>query len=258
MASVRRGKADWYIKNGLAVCVCEDPFSFQLLYEPAGLGQNGQGYNLQKIENQCVGCSATDRLVRFCVVPHSFRSLLPHKFKAFSSHDILLVCKGCFRAASEAVARRRQQLLREHNIVDGGAGIYAVDMEMKPFRDAAKILCLGEASRRCKKWSNVPQHIVDEKLGLLRRWLGKADDEAVTEEEIKSVAGIAVKSIADDYVSAERQLFARLQLLDTPDLEARCQAFVVSWRQLFLDCVHPRYLPSGWDVNHVVGADRGD
>mmetsp|Transcript_138443 Transcript_138443/g.265647 ORF Transcript_138443/g.265647 Transcript_138443/m.265647 type:complete len:514 (-) Transcript_138443:34-1575(-) len=246
MASVRRSKADWYIRKGLAVCVCEDPFSFQLLYEPTGLGQIGSSYNLQKLMNQCVSCSSADNLVRFYVVPHSFRAILPLKFKAYSSHDILLLCKGCFRPAAQAVARRRQQLLRQHGIADGGKGIIRVDWDKKKYCDAARVL--GKAK--------VPQDVRQEKLALLRNWFGKADEEAVTEEEIQLAAGLEVKSAADDYVSAERQLFAKLQLLDAPDSEARCQDFVVSWRQLFLETLHPQHLPARWDVNHVVGEDR--
>lgn len=29
--------------------------------------------------------------------------------------------------------------------------------------------------------------------------------------------------------------------------------FCQRWRQVFIDCIHPRYLPSGWDVMHRYG-----
>ena len=41
---------------------------------------------------RCVGCGDRDHLVRFSIVPHVFRALLPLRFKEHSSHDIVLLC----------------------------------------------------------------------------------------------------------------------------------------------------------------------
>jgi len=117
----------------------------------------------------------------------------------------------------------------------GGQGIFSIDWDKKKCRDAAIIL----------RKPNVPQDVVEQKLTILREWLGKNSGEAVTEDEIVSAAGLVVKVVAETYVPPERQLFTKLQLLDAPDSEIRCQAFVVSWRQLFLDTLHPQHLPAG-------------
>jgi hypothetical protein len=46
-------------------------------------------------DNICVVCGASDGLMKYYVVPHSYRRKLPQRYKSHHSHDIVLLCVPC-------------------------------------------------------------------------------------------------------------------------------------------------------------------
>ena len=71
-----------------------------LRFTPGGLGNSEEPWLLAPKENACVGCGVSQEvspsgLIRWSVVPPSFRSLLPESHKSRDSHDIVLLCRGC-------------------------------------------------------------------------------------------------------------------------------------------------------------------
>jgi hypothetical protein len=66
-------------------------------------------------EGEAAGRAAAG-LIRWSVLPHSMRRLLPAEHKAHDSHDIVLLCGGCHRLVEAPYARWRRQLFAAHGI----------------------------------------------------------------------------------------------------------------------------------------------
>lgn len=55
-------------------------------------------------------------LIRWSVLPHSMRRLLPEDHKAHDSHDIVLLCGACHRRVEAPYARWRREIMAAHEI----------------------------------------------------------------------------------------------------------------------------------------------
>jgi len=137
--AAKRGR--WYLAKGLASLLPEgDPLAAQapgrtirLHFEPGGPGNAAEPWLLAGKRNACVGCGgeaggggegrggdgsrcgadgAAARLVRFSVVPHAFRRHLPDPMKSRDSHDLVVLCVGCYGVLEPAYERHRQHLYR--------------------------------------------------------------------------------------------------------------------------------------------------
>ncbi|CAE7765707.1 EXD2 [Symbiodinium sp. KB8] len=254
LANVSHAKAAWYVKMGLAHNVegasSEVLSTVKLNFEPKGVGHAGDAFYLQVMENQCVGCGAKDHLVRFSIVPHVFRALLPRRFKEHSSHDIVLLCHSCYIPASTASQNRRQRLLADAGQRDasapGAKGRFRVDECKLRARGAAAALRHA-----------LPNEVREEKEAILRDFLGKLPGAALTKEEVEQVRVLDVKEAVEGYVSPEVACAKHLRITeacteDAESSEARCFQFVLDWRQTFLDSVKPQYLPAGWDLHRSI------
>ena len=87
MCRLSRGRAEWYVKRGLAKYADGGAHEVTLTFEPNGLGNSAEPWLLAPKDNACVGCGveqacASDGLMRWSVVPPSFRSLLPEAHKS--------------------------------------------------------------------------------------------------------------------------------------------------------------------------------
>lgn len=71
--------------------VSEDPFIFQLEFEPKGRGDAGK----EPKENKCVKCGAEDNLTRHHVVPYFLRKMMNPENKDHRSDDIVPLCSSC-------------------------------------------------------------------------------------------------------------------------------------------------------------------
>lgn len=86
-------KAHNYLKKGIAKIISEDPFVFQLLFEP-----NGKGVPNQKPrENKCLGCDSSENLTRHHIIPYVFRKHMPLEMKEHKSEDVAPLCEDCHR-----------------------------------------------------------------------------------------------------------------------------------------------------------------
>ncbi|CAK0868489.1 unnamed protein product [Prorocentrum cordatum] len=251
-------KADWYLKEGLGVEVESlDPGIHKVVrlnFTPKGVGHAGDAYYLQTMENCCVGCGASEDVIRYSIVPPVFRSLLPLRFKEHSSHDIVLLCPACFAPASDAAQRLRRRHLGECGLEEPHAARYRVDQERMKARSAAFAL-------RCPR---LPDEVRAAKERVVREFLGRCpeDPDPLSQEDIEQVSGMETRNLVEGYVSPEVACAARLGLLeragadveggDPAALERRCFEFVVGWRRCFLESVQPRHLPKAWDLHRSL------
>jgi len=141
--AAKRGR--WYLAKGLASLLPEEDLlaaqapgrTIRLHFEPGGPGNAAEPWLLAGKRNACVGCGgeaggggegrggdgsrcgadgAAARLVRFSVVPHAFRRHLPDDMKSRDSHDLVVLCVGCYGVLEPAYERHRQHLYRRHGV----------------------------------------------------------------------------------------------------------------------------------------------
>jgi len=86
-----RSKANSYIKKELGRIISEDPYIFQLLFEPKGKGNPDYGPR----ENKCVRCNTEENLTRHHIVPYSFRREFLPEFKDHRSEEVVPMCRKC-------------------------------------------------------------------------------------------------------------------------------------------------------------------
>ncbi|EFJ44336.1 hypothetical protein VOLCADRAFT_106481 [Volvox carteri f. nagariensis] len=123
-------KLRWYLNKGLAVQVCEDPPTIQLLFEHQNTDQKlgeqlgghratgregvreGEGgtddFYTQSKSNRCVGCGCSSHYLRYRVLPACYRRHMPSALKSHRSHDVVLLCIDCHELAQ----KRQRRLLK--------------------------------------------------------------------------------------------------------------------------------------------------
>lgn len=233
IATVRRKRAEYYIRHGLATLISEDPFEFQLLFEPK---------NMERVEhheerlNRCVGCGKDDNFMRFHIVPNAFRSLL---ICARDYHDIVLLCRTCFFSADKAAQQRWSVLLKEHGVSSAG-GKYLADKVNVAIAKLAWLLLDSRLPSTCRS----------QKLDELRKHLGRDCNDIITDEELRQLSKLKRTCVNPAWRSPEAHVVSAMQLIDGPGCEERAHDFVVAWRQDFLQAVQPKCLPPGWSVDH--------
>ncbi|EFJ44334.1 hypothetical protein VOLCADRAFT_95512 [Volvox carteri f. nagariensis] len=121
-------KLRWYLNKGLAVQVCEDPPTIQLLFEHQNTDQKlgeqlgghratgregvreGEGgtddFYTQSKSNRCVGCGCSSHYLRYRVLPACYRRHMPSALKSHRSHDVVLLCIDCHELAQKPLARQ--------------------------------------------------------------------------------------------------------------------------------------------------------
>lgn len=246
MCRLSRARAEWYISRGLARRAEDGTNAITLLFTPNGLGNAQEPWLLAPKANACVGCgvaqeAAAEGLMRWSVVPPSFRSLLPEEHKSRDSHDIVLVCLACHDKLVRPYAQHRTALLAAHRIPADTARVYD-DAALVRLRSAARAL-RGKAAAR---------------LPVARR----AELEAAvcahygvspppSSELLATAANVEVKVEVPGWVAPEAKLMEGLLALpNDSDRSAALHGLQVAYRRTFVDALSPQHLPEGWDVEH--------
>jgi len=127
--TVSVNKAEWYVKEGLALVVRDgvknDDGTYtgrviQLKFQPnldrgeedRALRPDNEFFAADK-ENCCVVCGADEPpggVVRFFVVPQAYRKFFPREFVNHNSFDIVLVCVSCMKRVNVVYEAERKRL----------------------------------------------------------------------------------------------------------------------------------------------------
>ena len=143
MCRLSRARAEWYVQRGLATRNA-DRNAITLTFTPNGLGNSQEPWLLAPKDNACVGCGVAqeedpDGLMRWSVVPPSFRSLLPEEHKSRDSHDIVLLCRTCHAAVVGPYGAHRARLFADNGI-DADTARTVEDPQLSRVRSAARAL----------------------------------------------------------------------------------------------------------------------
>lgn len=73
-------------------------------------------YFQQTKDNVCVLCSGDSALVRFAVVPMTYRKCFPSVYMSHNSYDLLLLCTSCFARSRGVYDAERQSVAEDYGI----------------------------------------------------------------------------------------------------------------------------------------------
>ena len=261
MCRVSQKRAEWYCSKGLAALEAGTPRTIRLAFEPRGLGNAGEPWLIEPKANACVGCGVAQRcgggggdggggggggggaeLIRWSVVPHSFRRLLPEEMRSRDSHDIVLLCRRCHQKVERPYAERRSELFAARGIREDTARVVDAP-ELARVKSAARLLG-GSAAVRAR----VPARRLAELEAAVAAHFG-VDAAALTPERVAEAAALDTKVVREGYVAPEAQLVARLREAGGGG-DGALRELTVGYRRLFVDALAPSHLPAGWSVEH--------
>ena len=251
-------------------------------------------YNSSFKFNRCVGCGAEHDYMKHYIVPHSYRTLFPDHFKTHLPHDIVLLCASrCqLRAQQETHhrmkeleerERQRQTLSRDLHPTSGQAEI--VDRYKDRVRSAATALLRWKAKLPDRQIEQYERLVCDwvRNSDTLLEDVGSAGDLSKDRNEaggsdydsskpslqqLEIASMLQCRSPNPHYVSGAELVVNALKTKPAVNKdnggsaddyvfdEEALAKFVRDWRRLFLDEIHPQFLPNGWSVDAPVQSDH--
>lgn len=226
MCYTNKKRADWYVRRGLAKWISD--YSFQINFEPKGIGKKHISFYNEVLVNRCVVCGEDkmENLNKHHVVPRVFRSRFPNKYKNFNHHDIVAICIKCHENYEMIANDYKKKLLAEKGIVINS-------LKEKIVNDNKKIISTRKLLEQIKDGKINGHQIPKERLAILKE---------ISEKEIIEVDNKKEVSWADELVGTIKN---KEQLFD----------FVKGWRQHFIDTMNPLYMPKTWSVDHPLEED---
>ena len=233
--------------------------------------------------NRCVGCGAEQDYMKHYIVPYSYRTLFPDRFKTHLPHDIVLLCaKRCHWRAQQQVHHRmtalEEQLRRQrhHHTHDATTALSAsssssahaelVDFDMQRVRSAATALLQWKA--------HLPEHQIQKYNHRVCAWVApdnatdsnnSSESSEPTQEQLEAASRLECRSPNPHYIPGAVLVVDSLKVRaannkdEDDDLlfdEVALSEFVRDWRRHFIDVVRPQCLPTGWSVDAPVQSDH--
>lgn len=227
MCRIRHSKANWYVGQGLAEQIEDEPRKIQLKFKPKGLGNqvNPHPFYFQSKKNICVVCGSEKNLTRHHVIPSCFSKYFTRMEKV--GHDVVLMCLDC-HAAYEIKARVLYRKLCEDNGIEYSSNdFYRYDRNK------------GHVSGRCntilRHRDKIPPDRLKEMLKVVSDFLGREP----TNEDLENLRDM------QSYYRLDMPNFGKT-LFDKMGSRELC--FV--WRRHFVEEANPQFLPDFWSIDH--------
>jgi hypothetical protein len=230
-------------------------------------------YNTAHKKNICVACGASDGLMRHYVVPYSYRRLLPTKFKSHLPHDVVLLCLDCHLVADHGGIQRREWTYERSYRTDSESARPTIpNPHLRRVKSCAQAL-----------WKHRPKLPPDRLLKYEQVVADYLSSLPKQDEETEGRHGIATTTRqlrqnepqTQQHEPLSNEVLQKLvvQTLETTDrpnpkyvpisvlvvnaleTDTDVTQFIKSWRQLFVETLQPRYLPTGWSVDSSVEND---
>ncbi|CAH1783562.1 unnamed protein product [Owenia fusiformis] len=228
-------KAEWYILKGLGEKVCDDPFTVKLNFEPSGRPESGENYYLAEKLNICVVCGSEDSYIRKNIIPKEYRKYFPPIMKEHKSHDILLLCTACHEMSGIHDFQLRERLAAECDAPIGSMENvkYQQDSEVQKVKSSAKAL------KNCR--DQIPHYRVIELEDIIRDYYNvKLIDDDILTKAFNMETRVENKEFVPH---GKKVVKAKME-------HGGLMQFEKLWRQHFLDCMRPQFLPKLWSVEH--------
>ncbi|XP_077295097.1 exonuclease 3'-5' domain-containing protein 2-like [Arctopsyche grandis] len=236
-----RKKAEWYVEKQLADMVCEDPFTIQLRFEPAGrsVGEVGSFYKNPR-KKACVVCGSSHSYLKKNVVPKEYRRFFPAIMKDHSCHDVLLMCLDCHQLSNMRDQLMRTQLANMCNapIMNSEQPKIVEDHDIKKLRSAARALLITSSKH------NIPAERKLELEKYILKFFPSAEE--ITEDLLLSACDLEHRTENSLYESHGKIVVD--YFIQNPGGLLELEKM---WREYFLESMSPQFMPEFWSVTHT-------
>jgi exonuclease 3'-5' domain-containing protein 2 len=208
----------------------------RLNFEPSGraVGEVGEYYRSIK-ENRCVVCGKDENLIRKNVVPREYRKFFPNVMKDKTSHDILLLCINCHQRSNIADLKMRQILQTKCDAPLNG------DVSEEDLTATKELKNQQRIARALFKGEKIPEPRKEELRILLQK---SFPNQEITEEFLRNLLSKEAQN-SNPNTTSHGEIVVQ-QFKETEGLVHLEKL----WRQHFLDCMQPKFMPQLWNVNH--------
>jgi exonuclease 3'-5' domain-containing protein 2 len=229
-------KAEWYLKNSLAVELQKEPLIVRLLFKPKGSGDRDDPYLLNDKFNICVVCGTETDLSKHHIVPRCYRVHFPVEMKDHNSHDVLPMCFSHHVEYEEEAFKIKLELANRYDApLNGG----------ETHRNMARVNRAYGYARNLVLFAG---EIPDERAQQMRSYIRKT-------LEIQHMDDDTLLMLAQEKSNGNGNLFGPLHGELVTSRIGDIDEFVRMWRQHFVDTMNPRHMPTGWSVDYKKVVD---
>ncbi|GFU03400.1 exonuclease 3'-5' domain-containing protein 2 [Nephila pilipes] len=230
-----KGKAEWYVNNGLGEKICDEPYTVRLKFEPSRRPRFDDVFYTKELSNQCVVCGTTENFHRKQVIPSEYRKYFPNLMKKNLSHDVVLLCDDCHKKSN------------------------ILDQEMR--HKLAELCDAPLDSQKITKCRCNPELAKVKSAAIALQSYGSKIPESRQKELTKVICNYYdITSINDDILNEACNLEDNMLNNSVIPHGLKVYKYFCEnngliklekiWRQHFLDSMKPQFLPSMWSVDH--------
>lgn len=277
-----RRNLEWYVKKKIAKVESTEPFVIRLLFQHRTSDEmNGShDFYVQSRVNCCVSCGEEGHYLRYKIVPACYRKNFPIPLKSHRSHDVVLLCIDCHHIAQTAADRLKRKLAEEYDTPlafnqkscddDKGQMIH-------PTKVRAAALALQNSKetipeKRLHQLENTihlyfgrdpkkhgPVSREDLKVAMLVG-LNKRELKRTIKEEGGSGLEIKLSSLPKNSLDSGEQIHGEQVVAKAMQHggEAELYTIIRRFREVFVEALQPKYLPSKWDIDHFAPRQFGE
>lgn len=225
-------KLNWYLSQGLATQISDDPPTIRLNFEPSGRDGLDDPLLLSGKPNICVVCGTEDQLTRHHIVPYCFIKHMEIEYKIDVLRDIFPLCQPCHTNYERQSQEKKDQMANKL-----GTSIHGVDKDR--FREFWK--ATGAANTLLYHGEKIPEERKAVMTSLVKDFIGKDE---VTNEDLKRVRKLRLED-SDSYQNFFKKIVENMGAYDD---------FAKDWREHFVATMKPKYMPEHWKVDRKSGA----
>lgn len=280
MCTISKKKARWYLKKGIAEwstfrngegangpennATEEEVKCIRLLFEHNGAESKKESpdtlYLRSQKQNVCVCCGDDGHHIRHYIVPYSYRTLLPDKYKSHMSHDIVILCPDCHLDCEKHSKGRMKAMERDLRMEMGE------DAYVRPVIDDPILGHIRSCAIALVKWrETMPDEKVERYENVVREYLVSickkeeqrdallSGKETLAKSQLQRACAVKYRVKNPNFIPGNEVVVQSLK--DPKSVEE----FIIDWRKHFIATVNPQHMPTGWRVdNPVVCGSRKD
>jgi len=239
MSTCSNKKIDWYISQGLAKLVNDNPRTIRLNF-PADIKKPKDNFSVLPRENICIVCGSCEYFHKKNIIPKEFVRYIPTEYKSHTSHDTLLICHFCFIKSNAFDLTLRKKLFEKcqiHELNPHDSQMNPTHMKIIKSKNLAKTLL----NCRDKLSDNTRNKL---KLEIAKTYNIKPDRVFDTFlETLITIKYLKYENYKQHSSAAEKVVKHFLEQNAMNELKAMC-------RQHFLDAMKPKHLPHLWSVTY--------
>ncbi|CAD8185089.1 unnamed protein product [Paramecium pentaurelia] len=262
-------KIRWYLKQGLADLICEDPPTIQLKFDPSGFKEEGsdkaQYVTIERV-NQCVICGKENELLKFHIVPVVYKKHIQGK----RSYDVVCLCLACHHKASALNDKLKIIIAEKYNI------------NVKQNKKDSLLLMVKNLIKSVMAYNKKKQNLPKEAYQKFQIQFNNQIEQLKNQQLFNQINQFDLNNLKYEdnlinindesfsgfvvYLKLNEELFNKNE--DNPDqgkliveqlkTEEEIDEFLVFWRDNFLNEMKPQYLNEAWAIDHKFKRTFGD